>query len=103
SDRIWSLTRSMPLLDEHSPRSIRLQATYFACTSAVAERGENVVGWATGHILPEQTDTLFVWQVCVSDDASDDHHLGSRLVADVLSRPVCDGVTTLQCTIRDDD
>ncbi|MFD2646263.1 GNAT family N-acetyltransferase [Devosia albogilva] len=102
NDQIWSLTRSMPLLEEHSPRSIRLQATHFAGTSAVAERGGEVLGWATGYVLPEQTDTLFLWQVCVSDDAQGDH-LGSRLVVDVLSRPACDRVTTLQCTIRHDD
>jgi L-2,4-diaminobutyric acid acetyltransferase len=102
SDQIWSLTRSMPLLDEHSHRSVRLQATHFAGTSAVAERGGDVVGWASGYVVPEQADTLFVWQVCVSDDAQDDH-LGSRLVLDVLSRPACDQVITLQCTIRHDD
>lgn len=102
SDQIWSLTRSIPLPDAHSPRSIRLQAAHFAGTSAAAEWGGDVLGWAFGYVMPEQTDTLFLWQVCVSDDAQDDH-LGSRLVLDVLSRPACGRVTTLQCTIRHDD
>ncbi|MCP8885044.1 diaminobutyrate acetyltransferase [Devosia sp. XJ19-1] len=100
--RVWALIKSTESLDDNSIYANLLQCTHFASTCAIAEHDGAVVGWVSGHILPEQPDTLFVWQVCVSDVARS-QGLGRRLIGDVLSRPVCRAVTTLQCTITHDN
>ncbi len=99
---IWSLIQAQPSLDDNSLYCNLLQATHFAGTCALAEMDEKIVGWVSGYIPPEQQDTLFIWQVCV-DPVAQGQGLGRRLIADVLSRPVCRRVTMLECTITNDN
>jgi L-2,4-diaminobutyric acid acetyltransferase len=100
--RIWSLIEATPALDGNSLYCNLLQATHFAATCAIAEMDGRPVGWLSAYIPPDHPDTLFVWQVCVGS-AARGQGLGRRLIADVLARPVCGGVTTLQCTITEDN
>jgi L-2,4-diaminobutyric acid acetyltransferase len=100
--KVWSLIKATESLDDNSLYANLLQCTHFASTCAIAEQDGAVVGWVSGHILPEQADTLFIWQVCVSD-AARGQGLGRRLIADVLARRACRNVTRLECTITEDN
>lgn len=99
---VWKLIGATNVLDDNSLYCNLLQATHFASTCAIAEQDGKVVGWLSGYIPPEHPDTYFVWQVCVSDVARG-QGLGRRLIGDVLARPACRAVTTLQCTITHDN
>jgi len=101
-EKVWSLVGATGSLDDNSLYCNLLQATHFASTCAIAEQNGQVVGWVSGYILPEQPDTYFVWQVCVGE-AARGRGLGRRLIGDVLTRPECRAVTTLQCTITHDN
>nr|WP_314257996.1 diaminobutyrate acetyltransferase [uncultured Devosia sp.] len=99
---VWQLIKATPSLDSNSLYCNLLQCTHFSQTCAIAESNEQVVGWVSGHILPERPDTLFVWQVCVADQARGTG-LAKRLLLDVLSRPALAQISGLQCTITEDN
>ena len=100
--KVWKLIGANSALDDNSLYCNLLQTTHFAATCALAEQDGKVVGWLSGYIPPEHPDTYFVWQVCVSN-AARGQGLGRRLIGDVLARPACRAVTTLQCTITHDN
>lgn len=100
--KVWALIGDTASLDDNSLYCNLLQATHFASTCAIAEQDDKVVGWVSGYIPPEEPDTYFVWQVCVSD-AARGQGLGRRLIGNVLVRPACRSVTTLKCTITHDN
>lgn len=100
--KVWSLIGATDTLDDNSLYCNLLQTTHFSSTCAIAEQDGKVVGWLSGYIPPDQPETYFVWQVCVSN-AARGQGLGRRLIGDVLARPVCRSVTTLQCTITHDN
>jgi L-2,4-diaminobutyric acid acetyltransferase len=95
---VWQLISDTTSLDDNSMYCNLLQCTHFASTCAVARSDGEVVGWISGYIPPETPDTLFVWQVCVSEKARG-QGLAKRLIADLLARPVCADVTRVQSTI----
>lgn len=99
---IWRLISESGSLDENSMYCNLLQCTHFASTCAVAELDGEIVGWVSGYIPPEQPDTLFIWQVCVSARARG-LGLGKKLIQTVLARDVCKKVNQLQSTITDDN
>ena len=100
--KVWSLIGATDALDDNSLYCNLLQTTHFASTCAIAEQDGKIVGWLSGYIPPDQPETYFVWQVCVSD-AARGQGLGRKLIGDVLARPACRSVTTLQCTITHDN
>lgn len=99
---IWRLVKASGSLDENSMYCNLLQCTHFASTCALAKRDGEVVGWVSGYIPPEHPERLFVWQVCVREDARG-NGLGKRLIRDVLDRDVCGDVTHINTTITDDN
>lgn len=99
---IWSLVRECKPLDENSMYCNLVQADHFRDTCVVAELDGDVVGWISGHIIPNQ-DALFIWQVAVSPKARG-LGLGRKMLTNLLDRDVCDDVTRLNTTItRDND
>ena len=99
---IWRLVKASGTLDENSMYCNLLQCTHFASTCALAERDGEIIGWISGYIPPEHPERLFVWQVCVREDARG-NGLGKHLIRDVLQRDVCRDVTRLDTTITDDN
>ena len=64
----------------------------------VAESPEGLAGFVTGYLLPDQTDTLFVWQIAVAST----HRrtgLGRRLIDSLLTDLVPRGIRHLQATV----
>ncbi|MBP0483076.1 diaminobutyrate acetyltransferase [Sagittula salina] len=99
---IWELVRSCKPLDENSIYCNLLQCDHFADTCVVAELDGEVVGWISGYLTPNAGDTLFVWQVAVSEKARG-MGLGVTMLQSLLNREICAGVTRLQTTITADN
>ncbi|RFU13257.1 diaminobutyrate acetyltransferase [Rhodobacteraceae bacterium W635] len=99
---IWELIRDCAPLDENSMYCNLLQADHFRDTCVVAEMDGNVVGWVSAYVMPNDPDTVFVWQVAVSDKARG-CGLGLTMLEHLLARPACEGVSRLQTTITADN
>ena len=100
---IWDLIASCHPLDENSMYCNLIQCDHFRDTCILAERDGQVLGWISGYRLPYDPETLFVWQVAVSDAARGEG-LAKRMLGRLLDRDDCAGVSRLQTTItRDND
>lgn len=71
---------------------------HHASTSVVAEIDGDLVGFITAYILPEQLDTVFVWQVGVAE-AGRGKGLATRMLFQILEREACADVRYLDTTI----
>jgi L-2,4-diaminobutyric acid acetyltransferase len=79
-----------------------VQCDHFRDTCIVAEMDGEIVGWVSGYRLPDDPETLFVWQVAVSQTARGTG-LGTLMLRGLLSRESCKGVTRVQTTITRDN
>lgn len=95
---VWKLVAACPPLDQNSMYMNLVQCDHFAETCVLAERDGQVLGWISGHIPPDQPDTIFVWQVAVHEDARG-LGLGKRMLKAMLNRPACAEVQALETTI----
>ncbi|WP_212524301.1 diaminobutyrate acetyltransferase [Actibacterium sp. MT2.3-13A] len=99
---IWSLIRRCKPLDENSMYCNLIQCDHFRDTCVVAEVDGAIAGWVSGHVLPHDPETLFVWQVAVAEEARGTG-LGSRMLRELLGRDASEGVRRLQTTITADN
>ncbi|MDX1742661.1 MAG: diaminobutyrate acetyltransferase [Ruegeria sp.] len=100
--RVWDLVRSCKPLDENSMYCNLIQCDHFRDTCVVAELNDDVVGWVSAYILPHDLDTVFVWQVAVSEKARGTG-LGSMMLSSLLRRDACRDIKSLQTTITRDN
>ncbi len=98
---IWALVKRCKPLDENSMYANLIQADHFRDTCVVAELEGEIVGWISGHIIPERK-ALFVWQVAVSEKARG-LGLGKQMLSALTRREACRGVTHLNTTITEDN
>lgn len=99
---IWKLVRACRPLDENSMYCNLLQSDHFADTCVLAEMAGEVVGWVSAYVMPNEPNTLFVWQVAVSEVARG-QGLSGLMLQNIVNRPQCRGVTRLQTTITADN
>ncbi|CUH88618.1 L-2,4-diaminobutyric acid acetyltransferase [Phaeobacter sp. CECT 5382] len=99
---IWNLIRSCKPLDENSMYCNLLQSDHFADTCSLAELSQETVGWISAYVMPNDPETLFVWQVAVAEKARG-RGLGALMLQSILQRPQCKTVTRLQTTITADN
>ncbi|MCO6383447.1 diaminobutyrate acetyltransferase [Oceanicola sp. 502str15] len=99
---IWELVRACKPLDENSMYCNLIQCDHFKDTCVVAELDGDVVGWVSAYVLPNDPETLFVWQVAVSAKARGTG-LGTKMLGSLLEREVCAGVKRMQTTITADN
>lgn len=78
------IARCAPL-DSNSLYCNLLQASHFADTAVLAEYQGQTIGFISGYRLPQQPNTLFVWQVAVASQARG-HGLASRMLLALLAR-----------------
>jgi L-2,4-diaminobutyric acid acetyltransferase len=95
---IWELVRSCKPLDENSMYCNVIQCDHFAGTCVLAEIGGKPVGWVSAYVMPNDPETLFVWQVAVAEDARG-LGLGTSMLQAILGRDACDDVRRVQTTI----
>lgn len=99
--QVFSLVERCKPLDVNSMYCNLLQCTHFAETSIVAERDGGMVGFISGYRLPQQPDTLFVWQVAV-DASTRGQGLASQMLLQLLQR-LGNDVSHLHTTITPDN
>lgn len=98
---IWALVRTSKPLDENSMYANLIQADHFRDTCVVAELNGEIVGWVSGHMIPSE-DTLFVWQVAVSEKARG-LGLGKSMLLELIERDAAGDATHLKTTITADN
>jgi L-2,4-diaminobutyric acid acetyltransferase len=99
---IWELVRDCKPLDENSMYCNLVQAEHFRDTCVVAEMNGEILGWISGHMIPNE-DALFVWQVAVSPKARG-MGLGRKMLMHLIERDDCADARRLNTTItRDND
>ena len=98
---IWELVRACKPLDENSMYCNLIQADHFRDTCVVAELDGEVVGWISGHMIPNE-DAFFVWQVAVSPKARG-LGLGRKMLTHLSDRDECAEAGTLKTTITEDN
>lgn len=96
--KISALVRSCKPLDQNSLYSYLLLCRHFADTCVVAEEGEEIVGFLSGYLPPDQDGVLFVWQVAV-DPSMRGRGLGKLLLREILRRPTARGCNHIETTI----
>jgi len=96
---IWELIRACKPLDENSMYCNLIQCDHFSETCVLAENAEgDAVGWISAYVMPNDPETLFVWQVAVSEQARGTG-LGGLMLQALLNRDACKGVRRIQTTI----
>ncbi len=99
---VHDLIAACPPLDTNSLYANLIQCSHFAGTCALARRAGNAVGWISGHIIPHEPKTFFLWQVAVHEEGRG-QRLAHRMLADIFVRQECHGVTSLKTTITQDN
>lgn len=95
---VHRLISASPPLDTNSLYCNLLQCTHFSGTCVVAEQNNTVVGYASAYLLPDQSHTLFIWQIAV-DESVRGQGLAKRMLLDILRRPKCEQVNYIETTI----
>ncbi|WP_306737062.1 diaminobutyrate acetyltransferase [Marimonas arenosa] len=98
---IWALVKDCKPLDENSMYCNLVQADHFRDTCVVAEIDGDIVGWVSGHMIPDREE-LFVWQVAVSPTARG-LGLGKTMLQELIQRDACGDATHLKTTITQDN
>jgi len=99
---IWELISNCKPLDENSMYCNLIQCDHFADTCVLAELDGKLAGWISAYLLPQDAETLFVWQVAVADNARG-RGLARRMLNNLLDRKECDDVQRMQTTITKDN
>ncbi len=101
---VFHLVSQCPPLDINSMYCYLLQCTHFADTSVAAVQSEStdeeVLGFISGYLIPERKNTLFIWQVAVSE-AARGRGLALAMLQHILERLHCGDVSYLETTITE--
>lgn len=98
---IWQLVKDTGILDLNSAYSYLMLCKYFSDTCIVAEdsREDNkIVGFISAFCPPAKQDTIFVWQVAVSENLRG-QGLGTGMLENLLAREACRGAHFLEITV----
>ena len=96
---VHALIARCPPLDINSLYANLLQCTHFGETSLLAEEDKGrLAGFVSAYRLPQNPDTLFVWQVAI-DPEYRGQGLGLSLLQSLLDRLIPGGIRYLETTI----
>ncbi len=99
----WAVARlieACPPLDRNSVYCNLLQCHHFADTSVAVKQQGELVGFVSGYRIPDKPDTLFIWQVAVSNEARG-CGLASQMIEHILERDSCQSVCFIETTITE--
>uniref|UniRef100_UPI004047B66E diaminobutyrate acetyltransferase n=1 Tax=Aliarcobacter sp. TaxID=2321116 RepID=UPI004047B66E len=82
---IYQLIQSVGTLDLNSQYLYLLQSTHFQETCSVAIYNDEIVGFVSGYIIPNQEGKLFIWQVAVSNKVRG-QNLAMKIIMDIFNR-----------------
>lgn len=97
---MWALARTS--VDENSPYAYLMMGEFFSDTCAVAALDDRLVGFVTGFRLPDDPETLFIWQIAV-DESARGTGLGGRMLDEVANRPSPPRIRHLAATVTPDN
>jgi len=97
---VHELIQNCPPLDINSVYCNLLQCSHFSQTSVAALLDDKVIGFISAYIVPSSADTLFIWQVAVSETARG-QGIGLQMLNHILSRPQCEEINFVQTTITE--
>ncbi|MGJ9458694.1 diaminobutyrate acetyltransferase [Oceanobacillus sp. CF4.6] len=97
---VYELVKHIGNLDLNSSYSYLMWCEIFADTSIVviSKETQKVVGFISGFIHPEKTDTLFIWQVAVHESERG-NGLATRMLLQLLERTTCGEVHYVEATV----
>jgi L-2,4-diaminobutyric acid acetyltransferase len=95
---IYKLVKDTNVLDVNSEYLYLLQTTHFKEFCSVALLEEELVGFTSGYLIPNQEDTLFIWQVAVHSKARGEG-LAGKMIMDILQRKSSKDVKKIYTTI----
>jgi len=95
---IYQLVKDTNVLDVNSEYLYLLQTTHFKEYCCVATLDDQLVGFVSGYLLPDQEETLFIWQVAVSETARG-RGLAGKMIIDILQRESTKNVHYVHTTI----
>ncbi len=95
---IHSLVQSSKPLDLNSLYSYLLLTAHHGDTCIVAELEGGIVGYVSAYVHPKKDDTLFVWQVAVSERVRK-QGVGLSMLTGILKRPGLQSVRWLETTV----
>ncbi|WP_258000474.1 diaminobutyrate acetyltransferase [Bacillus sp. Marseille-P3661] len=95
---MWKLVKESGALDLNSPYSYLMMSKYFENTCIVAKHEEQLAGFVTAFIMPNQPDTVFVWQIGVSQQYQG-QGIATKILQALLDCESCEDVKFLEATI----
>jgi|OM-RGC.v1.022205254 diaminobutyrate acetyltransferase (EC 2.3.1.178) len=95
---VYDLVKNSPPLDENSMYCNFLQCEHFSDTSVCAKQGDTLVGFISAYLLPNNNNTLFIWQVAISKEARG-QGLALKMIEHLLERLHLKNVCHIETTI----
>ena len=96
------LIESCKPLDTNSVYCNLLQCSHFSSTGCAAEMDGQLVGFVSAYRLPQDQQTLFVWQVAVAE-AARGQGLAARMIESILERAAGQDIRYIEATITPDN
>ncbi len=99
----WAVSRlidACPPLEINSIYCNLLQCHHFSDTSAAVRQAGELVGFISGYLIPDKPDTLFIWQIAVSEKVRG-HGIASKMIAHILGREISQSVRFIKTTITE--
>ncbi len=101
-DEIFNLIAQCPPLDTNSSYCNFLQSTHFSQTCVLARCDNEVSGFVSAYIKPDDPTTLFIWQVAVSPNHRG-KGLAYQMIKSLLTREVLRSIEAVETTITQDN
>jgi L-2,4-diaminobutyric acid acetyltransferase len=95
---VFNLVKDTKVLDVNSEYLYLLQCTHFQNYCSVAQYEDDIVGFVSAYLHPEQKDVLFVWQVGV-DKNYRGNNIAQNLILDLLQREWANNINYVYTTI----
>jgi L-2,4-diaminobutyric acid acetyltransferase len=83
--RIVDLIKTGGTLDLNSEYLYLLQTTHFNETCCVAVCEDEIIGFVSGYLVPNEEEKLFIWQVAVSSKFRG-QNLAKQIIMDIFNR-----------------
>jgi len=96
--KMWDLVKSSRSLDLNSVYHYILMSHHFGNSSIAAFNNDELAGFVTSYFPPDQKNTLFVWQVCVSEKFQG-NGLGKTMLCHLAKADLSQKVTYLEATV----
>jgi L-2,4-diaminobutyric acid acetyltransferase len=97
-NQIYHLVKKSKPLDINSLYNYLLICAHFDQTSIVAELDDEIIGFISAYINPNQKKTLFIWQVAVHPSVRG-QGLATKMIMNILKRDKIKSVEFIETTV----